>query len=304
MITGTWPALVTPFKEDGTTVDWGALERLASRVLGAGSDGLLVLGTIGEGARVADTDRERVIRTIHQSVPDSKVIVSISAGDTEGARRHAQQAADAGAWATMCLPPTARHCDDAEICRHYESVAAAAPIPVILYNHPEVSSGNVVSPSMVRSLRAVHGIVAIKETRCDDRWLDDLFSAADNTIEVIIGPDAEIGRFIGRAASGWMPGSANILPELCVELFRSYRYGPPDQFVAHVHNIAPILALDVLDRGWAALKSLGARRGFPVGATEYFADLTDVELSAVDRAASRIEELTKTAISSNTTPAL
>ena len=139
---GVATALVTPFRHD--TVDYETLNRLLDMQLAAGVDAVVVCGTTGEASTMRDAEQYSVIAHCISYVKGRcKVIAGTGSNDTQHAKEKTLQAKRLGADAALVVTPYYNKCTQSGLVKHYETIADAADIPVILYNVPSRTGVNI-----------------------------------------------------------------------------------------------------------------------------------------------------------------
>jgi 4-hydroxy-tetrahydrodipicolinate synthase len=147
---GVHVVMATPFLPD-EEVDEVSVRSLIDFCAQAGSDGLLVLGVMGEADRLSDAERERVIDlTIDHSAGRMQVTVGVTAGSTLVARARAVAAARRGADAVMVAPPPGASAG-AALREHYHRIGDGLSVPVVVQDHPP-SSGVKLPAEFIGSL--------------------------------------------------------------------------------------------------------------------------------------------------------
>ncbi|MBF9050742.1 hypothetical protein GTA62_14170 [Roseobacter sp. HKCCD9010] len=190
--TGAMPAITTPFARDGS-IDHADLAANISRMMAAGSTGVIAAGCTGEFWSLTDRERSAVYRTAKQAVGDAgTTIVGAAAITPQAVIEALHDAKEAGCDGALVLPPYFAHLTEAEIIDHYETVAAAAPLPIMLYNIPG-NAGNALTPDIVDRLADLDPVVAVKESSGD--WLNfhQTLALAQDRILVFCGPSSTIG---------------------------------------------------------------------------------------------------------------
>src|SRR5262245_55082096 len=135
-IGGVITAMVTPFAED-RSVDEAAARKLARHLVESGSHGLVLSGTTGESPTLDDEEKLSLLRAIRDEVgPDVLLISGTGSNDTRHSERLSAAAADSGADAVLVVTPYYNKPNRAGLLAHFETVARAAGIPVVLYNIP------------------------------------------------------------------------------------------------------------------------------------------------------------------------
>jgi 4-hydroxy-tetrahydrodipicolinate synthase len=166
-IAGVITAMVTPFAED-RSVDEGAARKLARHLIDHGSHGLVIAGTTGESPTLQDEEKLSLLRAVREEVgQDVLLICGTGSNDTRHSERLSAAAADSGADAVLAVTPYYNKPNRAGILAHYEAVARAAGIPVILYNIPSRVVVNV-PPDLLAELARIENVVAVKQANDED----------------------------------------------------------------------------------------------------------------------------------------
>jgi len=171
-------AMVTPF--DGElVVDHGRLAELAVWLVDHGSDGLVVAGTTGESPTLTDDEKLAMFRTVIEAVGDrASVIAGTGTYDTRHTIALTQKAAECGADAALVVTPYYNKPPERGLIEHFKAVAAASPLPVIIYNIPGRSGVNL-SADALAVLGEVERIVAVKQANPDRDDLARLVERSD-----------------------------------------------------------------------------------------------------------------------------
>ncbi|MFM9035788.1 MAG: 4-hydroxy-tetrahydrodipicolinate synthase [Mycobacterium sp.] len=158
-------AIVTPFS-DGA-VDTAAAGRLATRLVDAGCDGLVVSGTTGESPTTTDDEKSAVLDAVLDAVGDrARVIAGVGTYDTAHSVHLARAAAAAGAHGLLVVTPYYSRPPQSGLIAHFSAVADATELPVVLYDIPPRS----VVPidwDTLRTLSRHPNIVAVKDAKGD-----------------------------------------------------------------------------------------------------------------------------------------
>jgi 4-hydroxy-tetrahydrodipicolinate synthase len=166
-IGGVITAMVTPFTED-RSVDEAAARKLARHLIDHGSHGLVLSGTTGESPTLDDAEKLGLLRAVRDEVgPDVLVICGTGSNDTRHSERLSAAAADAGADAVLAVTPYYNKPNFRGIKAHYEAVARAAGIPVVLYNIPSRVVVNL-PPEQLAELAEIENVVAVKQANDDE----------------------------------------------------------------------------------------------------------------------------------------
>jgi 4-hydroxy-tetrahydrodipicolinate synthase len=177
---GVLTAMVTPFAED-RSVDEAAARSLARHLVENGSHGLVLAGTTGESPTLDDAEKVALLRAVRDELgADVLLICGTGSNDTRHSESLSAAAADAGADAVLAVTPYYSKPNFAGIKAHYEVLARAAGIPVVLYNIPSRVVVNL-SPEQLAELAQIENIVAVKQANDDElQPIDGLSVLAGN----------------------------------------------------------------------------------------------------------------------------
>jgi 4-hydroxy-tetrahydrodipicolinate synthase len=171
-------AMVTPFDRE-LAVDHGRLAELAVWLVDHGSDGLVVAGTTGESPTLTDDEKLAMFRTVIEAVGDrASVIAGTGTYDTRHTVALTKKAAECGADAALVVTPYYNKPPERGLIEHFKAVAAASPLPVIIYNIPGRSGVNL-SADALAVLGEVERIVAVKQANPDREDLARLVERSD-----------------------------------------------------------------------------------------------------------------------------
>ncbi len=238
---GLCTALVTPFLPDGDRApDLDALDRLIEFQIAGGADALLILGTTGEAATVRDDEREiilrRAVETVRGRVP---VVAGCGSNSTPTAVRYALQAEEAGCDAVLSVTPYYNKATKEGLVRHFEAVADAGSLPVILYNVPSRTGVDI--PMAVYEKLAVHPSVAgVKEASGDIRRAGALCAAFGEDLAVYAGNDAEIVPVCALGGKGAFSVASNLFPAPLSLLCRRMRDGKTEEAARIQRALCPL----------------------------------------------------------------
>jgi 4-hydroxy-tetrahydrodipicolinate synthase len=166
-IGGVITAMVTPFAEDGS-VDEVAARKLARHLIENGSHGLVLSGTTGESPTLSDEEKLSLLRAVRDELgAETLLICGSGSNDTRHSERLSAAAADSGADAVLAVTPYYNKPNPAGIKAHYEAVAKAAGIPVLLYNIPSRVVVNL-PPKLLAELGRIENVVGVKQANDEE----------------------------------------------------------------------------------------------------------------------------------------
>jgi 4-hydroxy-tetrahydrodipicolinate synthase len=163
---GILTAMVTPFDANGA-VDEDATARLIHELLAGGSDGLVVAGSTGEGATLTDEEKVRLWTLAVAEAGGAPVIAGTGTYDTRHSAELTELATEVGVDAVLVVTPYYNKPNRRGLKAHYQAVAAATHLPVILYNIP--SRCVVDMPNdLLAELAEIENVTAVKQARYED----------------------------------------------------------------------------------------------------------------------------------------
>jgi 4-hydroxy-tetrahydrodipicolinate synthase len=176
-------------------------------------------GSTGEFAFMTEAERTRVMEItldeVNQKVP---VIIGAAACSTRETIQNAQRAKDAGADGVMVVSPYYGSLSQEELYQHFATLAQSVSIPIIVYNNPGTSKSDIL-PATVARLAEFDNIVAIKESSGEMQRVSEIMRRCGDKIEVLCGCDTLVLEMFQMGIEGWIAAPANLIGELCVELF-------------------------------------------------------------------------------------
>lgn len=257
-------------------------------------DGLMLLGSNGEGALVLPRDtREYVLKVARRwraARPGGRLVVTVSAPGTSEAVERARLALDATPDAfALTAPSYFRHRPD-EILRHVDAVADLG-VPVVVYHLPRIAGPLV--PEVVESLVADQRVIGIKDSSGDIEGLAAIVAAAAGRPGFAVSQGDEIRLLEGldRGAAGLLPGTANLAPDLAVGLYEAWRRGDRDAAVLLQELTTALTTIHRVRPGVPTVKRILSERGFgsPVVA-EPLVPCTDPEYARLRTVLAPLEE--------------
>jgi 4-hydroxy-tetrahydrodipicolinate synthase len=242
-LAGVWNIVPTPFHPD-ESLDLESLRTLTDFVVASGVNGMTILGVLGEGAKVSDSERSVVISvTVEQADGRVPVCVTVSAPSAFRAVEYAREAQAAGAHSLMLsAPPLTRPNEDA-VRRHYLRVAEAVPdLPVVVQDLPTL--GVWMSADLIgRMATEAPNLRVVKlEEEPTAPKLGRLL-AANPELRVLGGLGGQmLVEELRRGAVGTMTGFG--YPEVLVAIMRDWRAGDEAAAVERFHRWMPLIRFE------------------------------------------------------------
>jgi dihydrodipicolinate synthase/N-acetylneuraminate lyase len=282
VLRGALAASITPLRDGGAAIDEDGIGPIVDFLAAGGLDGLLALGTNGEGILLSLDERRRVAEGFVEAAHGRlQIAVHCGAQSTADTVALAEHAAQSGADAVAVIAPPYFKLDEASLLEHFSAAArACAPLPFYVYEFA-ITSGYAVPPAVVVSLRETAPNLA--GLKVSDRTWEELEAYLIEGLDVFVGYEALIAPARAKGAVGAVSALASAFPEVVAAAVRG-------------EDVDPGVLRAQVDRypRHAALKHVLVRRGVPVredvrlplrGLTQAERAELDAELDTVLRAA-------------------
>jgi dihydrodipicolinate synthase/N-acetylneuraminate lyase len=245
---GVMPAMTTPF-DANLAVDHPFLAQHAAWLLGNGCSGLVMLGSLGEGATLEHPEKIAILKTaVRVAHGKAPVVAAISSLSTANAVRLAKDAEQAGCQALMVLPPYVYTSDWREMKNHVSSVIAATSLSCMLYNNPVAYKTDFL-PTEIAELASEHAnLQAVKESSADIRRVSAIREILGDRLDIFVGVDDVLVEGVNAGAKGWIAGLVNAYPAESVELFNLAKTGNREEVFALYRWFLPLLRMDTVPK--------------------------------------------------------
>jgi 4-hydroxy-tetrahydrodipicolinate synthase len=208
---GCATALVTPFNADGS-VDEAAFGALVDWQIAEGVDGLVPVGSTGEAATMTLEERVRVVRVaVERAKGRVPVIAGAGGNDTKVAIATSKAMAEAGASLLLHVSPMYSKPPQRGLLAHFRAIADASPRPVVLYNVPGRTAGNIEAETTL-ALAEHPNIVAVKEASGNLAQISEVIVHAPERFSVLAGDDAITLAVIAMGGHGVVSVISNAVP--------------------------------------------------------------------------------------------
>lgn len=246
--TGVIPAMTTAFRED-LSIDEEFVGRHAAWLVDSGCTGIVVCGSLGEGATLSEAEKRSVARLVVKAVGSRvPVIAGVSALGTAEAVRLARTAAEEGCQGLMVLPPYVYSTDFREMKAHVAAILRATPLSCMLYNNPIAYKTDFLPEQIAELAQEFPNLHAVKESSADVRRLMAIRILIGDRLKLLCGVDDLIVEAVCAGAVGWIAGLVNAFPRESVALFELARQGMGPETVRLYSWFLPLLRLDVVPK--------------------------------------------------------
>jgi len=241
--TGVFPAVTTQFRDD-YSLDVEATQRVIEGLLRDGVSGLIVCGTVGENCSLSRAEKVTVMAAAKEVVRGRvPLIAGIAEFTTDFAAETAREARKVGVDGIMVMPALVYSAKPHETVAHFEEVARATDLPVMVYNNPPIYR-NDVTPEILTALAGSETIVAFKDSSGDTRRFIDVRNRVGDRFTLFAGLDDVIVESVMVGAVGWVSGLSNAFPREGETLFRLALAGRYREAMPLYEWFMPLLHLD------------------------------------------------------------
>lgn len=241
---GVYPALTTKFTADDK-LDLPLFAKNLKAQLDAGVEGIVLGGTLGESSVLSNDEKVELVRYgIEQVAGKVPVILNIAEGSTREAVNLALTAEKLGAKGLMMLPPMRYKSDHRETVAFFKAVAAATPLPIMIYNNP-IDYKVEVTLDMFGELVDMPTIQAVKESTRDVSNVTRMINRFGDRFKILTGVDPLAMESLVMGADGWVAGLVCAFPAETVAVYKLVKAGKLSEALAIYRWFLPLLDLDI-----------------------------------------------------------
>ena len=284
-----FPPMATPFTPDGA-VDVTGIHKNVRLLSSTGLGGIVALGSNGEAPLLDEAESDVVIGETRQALDRGVLIAGTGRESTPATIAASVRAARLGADAVLVRTPSyfkGRMTTDAFV-RHYQAVADACPVPVLLYNYPAVTGVNL-GPDAITQLSEHPNIVGVKETGSDTAQVAAYVAAARPGFAVLAGSAPTFYPSLCVGAVGAILAAACVVPDICVHVFEHFHAGRHDDARELQARLTPLAKLVTTVHGVPGLKAAMDLAGFIGGVPR--SPLAPAPADAVDQIRTALDAL-------------
>jgi len=257
---GTGTAMITPFKSDGS-LDEKALRRFVDFQIDGGVDMLLPCGTTGEGATLEPDETDRVVQiVIEQSRRRVPVIAGAGSNSTAKAVQATKRAKRIGADGILSVGPYYNKPTQQGYYEHFKAIAEADDIPIIVYNVPGRTSGNIEAKTMLR-LAEIRNIVAVKEASGNLGQIMDIIREAPRDFRVLCGDDAMALAVTAVGGDGIVSVVSNEAPRMMSTMIDAALEGNFPKARELHYKLLPLMSVNFVESNPIPVKAVLAMMG-------------------------------------------
>lgn len=256
-------AMITPFTDDGE-LDLDGAARLATHLVDAGNDGLVVSGTTGESPTTSDDEKDRLLRAVLEAVGDrAYVVAGAGTNDTEHTLRLTRIAERAGAHGVLVVTPYYNKPPQAGLLAHFRAAADSTGLPVMLYDIPG-RSGVPIATETLLALAEHPRIVAVKDAK------GDLFAGstviAETDLAYYSGDDPNNLAWLAVGAVGFVSVVGHVIAADLAAMIHAYVSGEVTKALEiHQRTLPAVRGIMTRTQGCIASKAALRLLGLPAG---------------------------------------
>lgn len=217
LLTGSFVAIVTPFKDGG--IDEKAFRDLLQFHIDNGTQGIVPCGTTGESATLTHEEHTQVIKiAVEMCKGKIPVLAGTGSNSTREAIQLTQAAQEVGADGSLLITPYYNKPSQQGLYDHFRAVAKETDLPIILYNVPGRTSVDMKADTVARLAADTGNIVGIKEASGDLMQISQIVDSCGPDFSVLSGDDGLLWPILAVGGKGVISVTANVLPRQMADL--------------------------------------------------------------------------------------
>ena len=240
IFTGAGVAIVTPMNPD-ESINFDRLGQIIDNQIENGTDAIVICGTTGESATMTDQEHvdciEYAVKRVNGRVP---VVAGAGSNHTSYAVWMSKEAKRVGADALLHVTPYYNKTSQTGLIRHFNAVADATDLPIILYNVPSRTGVNI-TPATYRELAKHPNIVAAKEASGNISQIAQIAQACGDELDLYSGNDDQIVPLLSLGAKGVISVLSNIMPRETHDICRLFFEGKIAESCALQLKLLPLI---------------------------------------------------------------
>jgi 4-hydroxy-tetrahydrodipicolinate synthase len=282
-------AMVTPFRADGS-LDLGQAEALASYLVEAGNDGVVVGGTTGESPTLSHEEKVELYRAVRGAIPKNTVIMGTGTNNTRASIEMSRDAVKLGADAVLCVVPYYNKPPQKSLYAHFKAIADATDGEVILYNVPTRTVANMEAATTIR-LSEIANIVAIKEASPDLSQCAAIAAGMAPGFRIYSGEDSLTLSMLAVGAYGVISVAGHFAAPGIRALVEAHARGDVAEAARLQGKLMPIYKGVFVTASPVPTKALFRRLGFELGDTRLPLSMEEISEEQVDALQRVVQDL-------------
>ncbi|MDR1745071.1 MAG: 4-hydroxy-tetrahydrodipicolinate synthase [Planctomycetota bacterium] len=251
---GSYVALVTPWNNDLSGVDYGALKDIIDWQIESGTDGIVPAGTTGESATMTHEEHDKIIqKTVEFVAGRCKVLAGAGSNSTAESVSLAKRAQAAGADSILLITPYYNRPTPEGLYRHYAAVAESCDLPAMIYNVPSRTGTNILPETILRINRDFPAVFGVKEASGNVDQTSQIVNGSK--MDVMSGDDSLTLPIMAVGGTGVVSVVANIAPAETKALVAAAAEGEYAKAREWHHRLLPIMKACFVETNPAPVKA-------------------------------------------------
>ncbi len=253
---GTGVAVITPFLEN-ENIDEKALEQIINKLIYGGVEYLVIMGTTGESVTLTKEEKQEVVNIARETI-DGRVpfVLGIGGNNTKELASQIEKTDFEGIDAILSVSPYYNKPSQNGIYEHYKYLAAASPLPLILYNVPGRTNSNMLPETTIRLANDVANIIGIKEASGNFDQCMRIIKEKPEDFLVISGDDNYTLPYMSIGMDGVISVVANAYPKEFSDMVRSCLKGDYEKAREIHYSVLDVMNAIFAEGNPAGIKAL------------------------------------------------
>jgi 4-hydroxy-tetrahydrodipicolinate synthase len=258
---GTATAIITPFKKDGS-IDEPALRRFVDFQIKGGVEALVPVGTTGENPTLNASEQKRVIEIVMEQANNRvKIFAGAGSNNTTEVIEKARFAKQVGADAALVVGPYYNKPTQNGYFQHFKAIADVVDIPLIIYNVPGRTGGNIEAATMLKMAEEIPAVVMAKEASGNLGQIMEIARNCPKHFSILSGDDALAYPMIALGCDGCISVVSNEVPKEFSDLMRLCLSGNWTEALKLQYRLLPLMNINFVESSPIPVKTALAMMG-------------------------------------------
>ncbi len=258
---GTATAIVTPFKKDGS-IDETALRRFVDFQINGGVEALVPVGTTGENPTLNAAEQKRIIEiVIEQANKRVKIFAGAGSNNTAEVIEKTKFVKSAGADAALVVGPYYNKPTQNGYFQHFSAIADAVDIPLIIYNVPGRTGGNIEAATMLKMAEEIPNVTMVKEASGNMAQIMEIARNRPKNFSLLSGDDSLAYSIIALGGDGCISVVSNEIPKEFSKLLRLCLAGNWAEALPLQFKLLPLMNINFIESSPIPVKTALAMMG-------------------------------------------
>ncbi|NMB16607.1 MAG: 4-hydroxy-tetrahydrodipicolinate synthase [Firmicutes bacterium] len=257
-------AMVTPFKDD-LSVDYDQAAQLAVRLVGSGSDGVVVCGTTGESPTLSFEEKVGLYQAVTEAIGGKAVVIAGTGSyDTGSSIKLTQAAEKVGVDGIMLVVPYYNKPPQEGLYQHFKEIAQKTELPVMLYNVPGRTSQNLL-PDTIARLTELDNVVAVKEASGNMEQVAEIRRKTPENFAIYSGDDSLTLPIMSVGGIGVVSVASHLVGRRMKEMIKSFLSGDVREATRIHLELLPLFKVMFITTNPIPVKTAVNLSGFKAG---------------------------------------